>query len=136
MAETESGIDTVEFIKLATGFMDHLTTLDTGSILMMATFIEKLFRNPRWKFLVMLSFVAFTSSIVGAVLVNFMLIMSESKTGPVGGPEEAIAIVGGLVALLGFLLGVLCLSLFGIRNLGALGGPNQAAAADAAAAPR
>ena len=38
-----------EFRKLWSDYLKHLTTLSTGSILLIATFLEKLFSQPRWK---------------------------------------------------------------------------------------
>src|SRR5438093_516821 len=99
MPEKQTGIEPVEFIKLATNYMKHLTTLSTGSILIMATFLEKLFIRPTWKGLIVISFAAFTVSIVGAMVGNFLLIASESKEGPKEGAQEAMAVWAGALAV-------------------------------------
>jgi len=35
--------------KLYFDSMKHLTTLSTGSVLLLVTFLEKLFSSPRWR---------------------------------------------------------------------------------------
>lgn len=41
--------------KLYFDSMKHLTTLNTGSVLLLVTFLEKLFSSPRWRVLVAVS---------------------------------------------------------------------------------
>jgi hypothetical protein len=52
-------INELEIFKQSVDFFKHLTTLDTGSILLLAAFLEKLFSNPHWKILVAVSFFGF-----------------------------------------------------------------------------
>jgi hypothetical protein len=48
-----------EGLRLNYDTFKHLTTLSTGSILILVTFLEKLFLNPHWKILVAMAFVCF-----------------------------------------------------------------------------
>jgi hypothetical protein len=63
-------------------FLKHVTTLSSGSILLLATFLEKLFHKPHLGFLVAISFVCFAVSIIGAFAEFFLLVGSEKPSGP------------------------------------------------------
>ncbi|MDQ3847399.1 MAG: hypothetical protein M3261_00410, partial [Thermoproteota archaeon] len=62
----------VEGQKLVYDTFKHLTTINTGSILLLVAFIEKLFTNPRWKVLITVAFISFIISTVCSI---FMMIM-------------------------------------------------------------
>jgi O-antigen/teichoic acid export membrane protein len=65
--ETDREKSDEEGEKLFFESMKHLTTLSTGSILLLVTFLEKLFSNPRWKALIAVTLVSFVVSIVCSV---------------------------------------------------------------------
>ena len=54
--------------KLLFDYFKHLTTLSTGSILILVTLLEKLFTNPRWKWLAVVALGSFVLSIFFAIL--------------------------------------------------------------------
>lgn len=94
----------------------HLTTLSTGSILLLVTFLEKLFTKPIWKELVIASFCLFLITILASLFVmnvaaSFVREMKIEKQ-----DEKTGHIVVGL-ALTSFLLGIITLIIFAVKNL-------------------
>lgn len=57
-----------EGFKLQYDFYKHLTTLSTASILLLVTFIEKIFPQPKWKMLVGVSFILLLISILASLV--------------------------------------------------------------------
>ncbi len=94
----------------------HLTTLSTGSILLLVTFLEKLFVRPTWKGLVIIAFCLFivtvlASLVVMNITVGFIReIEIEKRDEKQGGVFVAIA-------LSSFLLGIISLIVFAVKNL-------------------
>ena len=99
-------------------FLKHLTTLSTGSIVLVVTFLEKLFAKPEWKVLVGVALVSFLLSIIGSLAVHLSSVFAIEK-GPrtVHGVELALGLVIIVLAFGGFLLGVTALAIFAIKNL-------------------
>lgn len=95
-------------------FCKHLATLDTGSIVLLATFLEKLSARPDGKFLVALSLVAFACSIVGTIFVQFASFVDVSHEGWFDSPRF---IWSYYFALGGFLIGIVSLMVFALVNL-------------------
>jgi Mg2+ and Co2+ transporter CorA len=102
--------------KLFYDMYKHLTTLSTGSILILVAFLEKVFANPRWKILVALSFVFFLLTIIFSF---FQMGLNANYIGRMGFDEATRkrSIRYAKICLVGFLSGILCLILFAIRNL-------------------
>jgi hypothetical protein len=100
-------------------FMKHLATLSTGSIVLLATFLEKLFNNPLWKPLVALALAGFTISILGTVLWQLLSILhvSAARSRRAGLVAPIVTLPTIVAALGGFVVGVGSLALFAIRNL-------------------
>ena len=63
-----------EFLKAISDHCKHITTLSSGFILVMVTFLDKLFEHPDWKCLVVISFVAFALSIFLSVYSQALVI--------------------------------------------------------------
>lgn len=85
----------------------------------MVTFLEKLFAHPEWKPLIGVSLLAFTGAIVGSIIVHYFSFNYVNKN-----PEETIStsafIIGGIgyfFALGGFLIGLIALIAFTMKNL-------------------
>lgn len=94
----------------------HLTTLSTGSILLLVTFLEKLFERPAWKGLVIVSFSSFVitvlaSLIVMNVTVGFIREIEIEKR------DEKWGNVFVSIASVSFLLGIASLIGFAVKNL-------------------
>jgi hypothetical protein len=104
---------TEEANKLFYDVFKHLTTLSTGSILILATFIETLFPNPQGKFLIVLALISFIFSIIGAVLMMFFQASSVmTMRGEIIRAEKI-----GFGATIGtFLLGIISFVVFAAMN--------------------
>lgn len=103
--------------KLYFDSMKHLTTLNTGSILLLVTFLEKLFNNPRWKALIVVSLCSFTLSIlfsVSSMLQSANHVKNSGKFRPL---EVNVKKVIYYVALITFLSGIISLVVFAWSNL-------------------
>jgi hypothetical protein len=94
----------------------HLTTLSTGSILLLVTFLEKLFVRPTWKGLVIVAFCLFVITVLASLVVmNITVgfireIEIEKRDEKQGGVFVAIALIS-------FLLGISSLIVFAVKNL-------------------
>ncbi len=94
----------------------HLTTLSTGSILLLVTFLEKLFARPIWKGLVIASFCLFLVTILASfvvmnVMVGFIREINIEKR------DEKLGFILIIITLTSFLFGIVTLVIFAVRNL-------------------
>ena len=94
----------------------HLTTLSTGSILILATLLEKLFKFPTWKILIPIAFAGFIVSVIGSVLTMIMLAYALQAHGEPSDTETNVGASGMFTALLGFFIGILSLIIFTVKN--------------------
>jgi len=107
----------IEFHKAFFDYLKHITTLSTGSVILLAAFLEKLFVQPKWKFLVAVALVGFMLSVVASVIVHSMMIINF-EPGEEPTDKETMALVTILIgAWLGFLIGIVSLTIFSIKNL-------------------
>ncbi len=102
--------------KLAYDSFKHLTTLSTGSLLLLATFLKDLFDKPEWKFLVGVSFIFFIVSIVCSVLTMKALSMAVKDMGEADDSFGNFGAFLYLASIFGFLLGIICFVAFSIKN--------------------
>jgi uncharacterized membrane protein len=99
--------------KLFYDVFKHLTTLSTGSILILATLLETVFNEPQWLFLIVISLVSFILSIISAVRMMFfqasavLVLKVETTRGE---------FVGFLITVGSFLLGIISFVVFAVRN--------------------
>lgn len=101
-------------------YLKHLNTLSTGSILLLATFLEKLFTRPAWKILVVVSFSSFILAILGSFVVYTIFLGSfpGPTTDQLRGSRDIKVSRGTLwLVWIGFFIGVLSLAVFAIKNL-------------------
>lgn len=106
-----------EGLKLHFDTFKHLTTLSTGSIVIMSVFLEKLIMQPEWKALVIVSLSGFILSIIGAVLTMMVFAAAYQKGGEANDFEVYLGLRGVATSAVGFLLGIIALTVFIIRNL-------------------
>ncbi|HYX72023.1 MAG TPA: hypothetical protein VE732_04575 [Nitrososphaera sp.] len=98
----------------------HLTTLCTGSILILITFLEKIFANPKWKALVGAAFGFFVLSIIASVIEMVSIASAVTKMGPATEDrdfEEKMDLYIAISAFTCFLSGIICLIIFAMKNL-------------------
>lgn len=103
--------------KLRFDFFKHLTTLSTGSILLTLAMLEKLFRSPKGKVLVLFALICFAVCILGSLAGMYF----KAYQVHIGDrlPEEArgkAANTSG-VGILSFVLGIVFLIVFVGLNL-------------------
>lgn len=106
----------LEALKLDHDTFKHLTTISTGSILLLATFIEKLFQNPDWKGLIAFTFVALMICTYTSVIEMFR-ISHEGVAGTSLNKKRPLR--SKMIPLLScgcFLLGILSLVVFSLKN--------------------
>jgi hypothetical protein len=121
MAEGKSR-DRVDYLKDLVEYLKHITTLSTGSIVLLATFLEKIFAQPQWKLAVVVSVGGFLVSIIGSVATYSVILFFEMRS-EIGSSVETptaakiIGMIGFFATWLGFLCGIAALSVFAIRNL-------------------
>jgi hypothetical protein len=102
--------------KLLYDAFKHLTTLSTGSVLLLATFLEKFFKEPEWKALIAVTFLGFIASIVSAFVT--MLALSDSVFNQEVKTETGsrIGAAGFCFSLITFIIGIVSLVAFVLKN--------------------
>ena len=103
--------------KLSYDLHKHITTLSTGSILILVTFIERLFSNPSWKILVVIALSLFVVSIVLALLTMSYLMAFVRDVGEIEDSSKREHVNISAASFSCFLLGIICLVIFAVRNL-------------------
>ena len=99
-------------------YIKHITTLSTGSIVILATFSEKL-KASRFRKSAATSLVGFVLSILSATLVYTYALIFEAPGGSFESTPEHAKIVGGLALIimwLSFLVGITFLAKFAFSN--------------------
>jgi hypothetical protein len=114
------GPKNLESTKIWADYLKHLTTLSTGSIILLATFLEKLFTQPEWKYAVVVALLGFLGCVLGSVL-SFTSIAIGSIFWEDGeDPAPWVDTAGGIalfMAWIGFCVGIISLTIFAIKNL-------------------
>ena len=101
------------------GFLKHLTTLNTGSILLIVTFLDKLFKNPEWTLFIGIALVAFIISILGCVTAHLASVL-DVDTQYTKENNKGVLVLQWITLLMsfgGFVLGLIFLSIFTLKNL-------------------
>lgn len=114
--ETPSNTAHAEGEKLYFESMKHLTTLSTGSILLLVTMMEKLFHSPRWRALIVSSLISFGVSILCSVSSMLQSANSVKWHGDFPKIEASMKDLMYYLALVTFLLGIIGLILFAMKN--------------------
>lgn len=97
-------------------YIKHLNTLSSGSIVLLATFLDKVFDHPRVPYLAAFAVTTLLLSVGGAIgAYSFEILFNEQalRTGWLRRTDFAFT----LMMWLGFLAGIACLGLFAILNL-------------------
>lgn len=108
----------VEGLKLWYDTMKHLTTICTGTLVLLVSFVEKIFReNTKWKFLFPIVLMLLLLSVLSALFCMLYLseVISDSE-GEIDVEKEKWLIKCYLISLASFFLGLLALVIFTIAN--------------------
>lgn len=107
----------LEQYKIVIDYVKHITTLSTGSIVAMAAFLQRL-TTHLWRIMIVISLAGFMLAILGSVILHTaMLAFGPARQSPSTRLEDLVIPISTILVWGGFLLGVLGLSLFVIRNL-------------------
>lgn len=95
-----------------------MTTLSTGSIVLLTTLLEKIFKNPVWKSLIITSVIFFMISTVSAVVFQSASVISANyfRNAPLGNKTRATLAISISLMWVSFLLGVVFLTFFAVLN--------------------
>ena len=104
-----------EYNSLQAEYIRHLSTLSTGSILLITIFLEKVFPRPRWKAFIAIALLGFLASVIGSIVTYSVLVAFPEDEPPELVSKTATWGLG--VMWVGFLCGVLALAIFALKNL-------------------
>ncbi|ENM5899774.1 hypothetical protein LV192_004063 [Vibrio mimicus] len=109
------------YLKDIIEFLKYLSTLSTGSMMLMVAFLDQLkLLEPHQSYL-RYSFIAFIVSIVGSVLGYAVILFVELKEGSEKRETKAVNACVGLLGVsinfLGFIAGIVFMGMFAVFNL-------------------
>lgn len=105
----------VERHKAMCEYLKFFITLSTGSIVLLATFLEKLFLQPEWKALVGVSLGGFIISVIAAVISYSFAVLHIGKH--MSDSAGGLFVSGLLLSWVTFLVGIVSLAVFTLVNL-------------------
>lgn len=113
--ESKPVYSALEHFKASSDYAKQLTTLSTGSIVLVSTFLKDVFPNPIWLFLVVVSLISFMISVIASVVFHTLLVVGFPGTNvEVDDTYIGLAVFTSWVT---FLVGLLSLVIFAARNL-------------------
>ena len=100
-------------------FYKHLTTLSTASVVLIATFLAKVFPNPEWKNLIDISLSGFAISVVGCAVMYALAVLDTDSELSLHKqmPTQWVGWLPMTAGLGGFFVGIASLAAFAIHNL-------------------
>ncbi len=109
----------IEIYKLEFEYLKHLTTISTGSILLLVAFMDKIFTQPEWKTSIAISLVSFLLSIILCAISQATIIEKASEKDDLKWRNKIQNFTVGLFlfALLSYVVGVVSLVVFGLKNI-------------------
>lgn len=106
----------IEASKLYFDLFKHTTTISTGSILILVTFLEKLFKDPVQKWLVGISLISFIISVMCS-LINMFLLSAHIRGNFTNDSSETNTLAGSvMLSVLTFTLGIISFVVFVLIN--------------------
>lgn len=106
-------ISRFELLKLSFDWCKHVSTLSTGSLLLMVTFLEKLKAQPSWKFLLPIALLGFVAAILGTLAVQLEHLITEDYDAK----PTFLGKFGMRATPFGFLVGIVFVLVFALKNL-------------------
>ena len=100
-------------------FYKHLTSLSTASVVLIATFLEKAFPDPEWKFLVNISLGGFAVSVVGCAIMYALAVLDTDSELSLHAqmPTRWVGWLPITAGLGGFFVGIASLAAFAMHNI-------------------
>lgn len=109
----------LEVYKIEFEYLKHLTTISTGSVLLIVAFLEKLFKHPESKYLIAISLCCFIGSISFCAFSQLTIIEKASEKININIIKTVQNWTIGLllIALILYVIGIVSLVVFGLKNL-------------------
>jgi len=109
----------IEIYKLEFEYLKHLTTISTGSILLLVAFLDKIFTQAKCKSAIAVSLISFLLSIILCAISQATIIEKASEKDNLTWRNKIQNLTVGLFlfALLSYVIGVISLVAFGLKNL-------------------
>ena len=100
-------------------FYKHLTTLSTASVVLIATFLVRVFPDPEWRELVNVSLSGFAVSVVGCAVMYALAVLDTDSELSLHKqmPTRWVSWLPITAGLGGFFVGIATLAAFAIHNL-------------------
>src|SRR5947209_18330058 len=106
-----------ESIKLLFEVYKHIITLSNGAIVILSTFIEKVFQAPKENRLVTLSLLCFLASILSSLMMMAHLAMEQEINRKQRAIDRIVYKILYYLSPIAFIFGVLSLAVFAVINL-------------------
>ncbi len=100
----------VEAQKVIFDYIKHITTLDTGAIVLLTALLEKFFKTPEWKILITLTFSGFILSIIALTLTAFGIIRSIRTPLKVSTNLVRFTAWNFMIGIISFVIAIICLA--------------------------
>ena len=107
--------DFIDGLKLFHELFKHLTSLSAGSLLLLATLLDRLFQSPTWTPLIGVAFVGFAVSLVGSIASMIAFARATQMSGDIE-TKNTVYVPSVVAALAGFAVGLGGLSVFSLKN--------------------
>ena len=102
-------------------YLKHLSTLSTGSILVITAFLEKLFTQPEWKISVGISLVGFLLTVVGVIIFHSITVIEQTLYSEDESNIPDWLGMTGLISILiswfSFIVAIVSMTVFALKNL-------------------
>ena len=105
-----------ESLKLLFEVYKHITALSTGAIVILATFLEKLFKSPQEVYLVTISVTFFLVAVVSSLIMMAHLAVEQQLNRKINTLDKIARKVLYVMSPVFFCLGIFCLALFSAKN--------------------
>lgn len=114
--DDEYGTRYVEAQKVVFDYLKHITTLDTGSIVLLTVLLDKFFETPEWKGLVIVTFAGLMVSIIALTFSAFGIIRSIRT--PRNIPIALVKFTSWtyILGIVSFIVGIGSLSVLAAKN--------------------
>lgn len=117
MPKQELHADRLDRMKLLYDLSKHITTLATGTLLLMTGLFEKVFKTPVWKSLAQYSIVLFAASIVASVVAMLGFAMYSRSTFKTNDDPVQLGVHAFALSFVLFGFGIVLFTVFALKNL-------------------
>ena len=107
------------FLGIINDLLKHFITLATGAIVLLVGFVEKLALHAKWRFLIAISLLSFTLTVLSAILVYSGILTQLFKERSEEHTQDILSFMGILTQTTwySFIIGLVALVALALRNL-------------------